>query len=244
MSLSGPAVAMPGFNPNRYPSQQTLGQGIYFAPENTVLYKEPSFQAPIIKQYQWDPTGATTSVMDVLDQVPIRARSCFVTFYPQLKLAMLAVVGENGKGWVEVVYQQHEDYGQIQTAWAPLKKTVEKAQSAKATKDWASHWGQYQTWLEFMKLNARPNGVIWLNGVPTYHQSVRSKPQDGAKFIPMTIMKRMRPLHVRGNWLLVEVIDINRQRPMGWLRWRDDDGQLLLFPNFSGQQQYTIPVFR
>jgi hypothetical protein len=35
---------------------------------------------------------------------------------------------------------------------------------------------------------------------------------------------------------LVEVLDFERNMPIGWIRWRDEDGNLLAFPNLSGDR--------
>jgi hypothetical protein len=46
----------------------------------------------------------------------------------------------------------------------------------------------------------------------------------------------MKVRHLRGNWLLVEALDFENNTPIGWIRWRDDDGNLMVFPNIN--QQY------
>jgi len=90
--------------------------------------------------------------------------------------------------------------------------------------------------------NARAHGIYWLDGVAAYDRALRQNPDDGAKLVPMTVIKDMRVLHARGNWLLVEATDINRQRPIGWIRWRTDAGELLVFTNLAGGRHVVVPA--
>ena len=102
-----------------------------------------------------------------------------------------------------------------------------------------SHFGRYQSWLDFMKFNARAHGVYWLNGVSEYHRSIRYKDDDKASFIPVTVIRDLKVRHIRGNWMLVEVVDFERNTPIGWVRWRDHDGNLMVFPNITSDR---LPV--
>lgn len=70
---------------------------------------------------------------------------------------------------------------------------------------------------------------------------MRVSPDDNAKPVEVTVVRSLKVKHVRGNWLLVEVLDFQNLTPMGWIRWRDDDGRLLAFVDFTHQRQ--LPVF-
>ena len=39
--------------------------------------------------------------------------------------------------------------------------------------------------------------------------------------------------------MLVEVLDFERNTPIGWVRWRDHDGNLMVFPNITSDR---LPV--
>lgn len=225
-----------GFGPSRYPSPQPIGQGIYFAPKEVTLYEQPTFKAPIVERLSWT-EQAKRAVFSKTQNRPVLARSCFLAFYPQLSLAVLPVIQETADGWVEVYYPM----GYETTAWVPLKATLQ-AQEPDALNNEPPHAGVYQTWFEFMRLNAKANGIYWLDGVDTYDQAIRSKPEDTAMLVPTKVIKRMRVMHVRGNWVLVEVVDFDKQKPIGWLRWRDEEGNLMMFPNFSQRQQWVLPM--
>ncbi len=228
-----------GFAPQSYKSGYAYGNGVYFAPYRFTLYSQPSETAPTVGEIHWGRKSGSKSIQAVRpDGSPaeVYADRLFFCFMPELDVAMMAVIGENDQGWVEVVYDQSKK----KTAWVRLKSQPVEATStterlAPLDTGEPEHFGVYQTWLEFMKLNAKASGIYWLSGVSEYQRSVRSSDDDKAKFIPITIMRDLKVKHIRGNWLLVEVLDFERNTPIGWVRWRDDDGNLMVFPNISGE---------
>lgn len=235
-----------GFAPQRYNAGYTYGNGVYFAPYTFKLYTKPDETAPMIGEFHWGRKTTGNSV-DVLtakgDRYAVYADHLFFCFYPQWDVAMMAVVGDDGNGWVEVVYDQSNK----KTGWVKLKDSPKQTATASDTSTLApiasnepAHFGVYETWLEFMKLNAKPSGIYWLSGVKEYNRSIRTSDADDAKLIPVTIIRDLKVRHVRGNWLLVEVLDFERNMPIGWVRWRDDDGNLMVFPNISGQQMPIV----
>lgn len=236
-----------GFAPQRYKSGYSYGNGVYFAPYQFTIYTQPDESAPVIGNFQWSRQTSGNSVDVTLpggERHAVYADHLFFCFYPQWDVAMMAVVGDDDKGWVEVIYDQASK----KTGWVRLKESPNHTASSTAGKETLaaletgepSHFGIYETWLEFMKLNAKPSGIYWLSGVKDYHRSVRSTDADDAKLIPVTIIRDLKVRHVRGNWLLVEVLDFERNMPIGWVRWRDDDGNLMVFPNISGQHMPTV----
>lgn len=229
-----------GFAPTTYPSKQVYGEGVYFAPQTLKLYSKADFNAKIVATYNWSKDNASTLVR-LPEGTPVLAKSIFLAFYPSLKLALLPVLSENGLGWAEVsCYQQGSKESTNQTAWVPLRATVEKEikQSGSLTYE-APHAGVFQPWLQFMRLNAKANGIVWLQGVSAYNKSMRSAPEDKAKLVQVQMPRQPHILHAKGSWLLMEVTDLGREHPIGWVRWRDDNGQLLAFPNFASQQGYS-----
>lgn len=243
LSSPQPAFAIQngyGFAPQKYQNGYTYGNGIYFAPYQFTIYTEPKADAPVIGTFRWShqTTGNTLEVFSAKgDEHSVYADHTFFCFYPQLDVAMMAVTGDTDDGWVEVIYDQAGH----KTGWVKAKATSAEANasssvtSPQAAKKEPAHFGLYQTWLEFMKLNAKASGIYWLSGVKEYNRSIRSSDTDEAKMLPVTIIRDLKVRHIRGNWLLVEVLDFQRNTPIGWVRWRDDNGNLMVFPNISGK---------
>jgi hypothetical protein len=232
-----------GFGPQTYKSGYNYGTGVYFAPHVFTLYSKPDEASPAIAEFHWN--KKTTSSVDVTtpdgDKRVLNTDHMFVCFYPQLDVAMMAVTGDQDDGWVEVIYDQSGP----RTGWVRIKETTPKTASKGDSLEpldtgEPSHFGVYQTWQEFMKLNARVDGIYWLTGVKDYNRSIRSSDADDAKIYPITIIRDLKVKFVRGNWMMVEVLDFERNTPIGWVRWRDDDGNLMVFPNITGQHQQPI----
>lgn len=225
-----------GFGPRLYKSGYNYGTGLYFAPYRFTVYEQPATTAPVIGEFRWGRNSRSNHI-DVFSSegqhFTLRSDHVFFCFYPELDVAMLAVIGDDEQGgWLEVVYdQQYQKTGWVQVGAGTSPTGGKESKPA--------HFGVFQTWLDFMKLNAKANGVYWLSGVNQYQRSVRQADADDAKLIPITIIRSLKVKHLRGNWMLVEVLDFERNTPIGWVRWRDDDGNLMVFPNLSGQH---LPV--
>lgn len=234
-----------GFSPQHYRGGYTYGNGVYFAPYVFTVYSKPDERAEPIAEFHWNRKTAQNAIDVTLpngDHRSVYADHLFFCFYPQLDVAMLPVMSDSDNGWVEVMYDQTNHKTGWVHAKAPETTTTENQTTAAQAdklpsfdKGEPAHFGVYQTWLEFMKLNAKADGIYWLSGVKEYNRSMRSADADDAKLIPVTIIRDLKVKHVRGNWLLVEVLDFERNTPIGWIRWRDDDGNLMVFPNISGQ---------
>jgi hypothetical protein len=227
-----------GFGPQAYKNGYAYGNGIYFAPYLFTLYSRPDETSPSIGEFHWNQRTGSALAVTTPDggKYSLRSDHVFFCFYPKLDVAMMPVIGEEN-GWVEVIYDQA---GQ-KSGWVRLKEEPAKTASNSAEhlppmdKGEPDHFGVYQTWQEFMKLNAKANGIYWLSGVKEYNRSVRSSDSDEAKIYPITIIRDLKVKFVRGNWMMVEVLDFERNTPIGWVRWRDDEGNLMVFPNISGQ---------
>jgi len=233
-----------GFSPQRYKDGTHYGTGVYFAPHKFTLYTEPKDSSPSLGTVEWNnKSGLNGLHITSAEGMPKNAYAdkLFFCYYPELNIAMMAVAGENGDGWVEVIYDQQNQ----KTAWVKAKQESDAETPAKGNSSSASeaHLGVYQTWLEFMKYNAKNNGIYWLSGVVDYNRALRSKDEDTAKLISTTVIRKLKVRYVRGNWLLVEIQDFEMNAPIGWLRWRDDDGNLLIFPNLNGSTHPMTPSF-
>jgi hypothetical protein len=110
----------------------------------------------------------------------------------------LAVTGRKGE-WVRVIY---DDAGR--EGWITPPR----------------HWG-YHPWDRFLK----GREVRLLSGLKKELYLLRPEPDpDTRASVTIERRQRMRVIEVMGDWMLV-VIDLSGT---GWLRWKDDDGRLLI----------------
>lgn len=230
LMFSPSVYAAYGFGPKYYNSQQNFGNGIFFAPYQTQVFSAPDENSPLIDTFSWraDTRNLNTPIRSERTGQSLPAYKPFIAFYPQLEVAMMSVVGDTEDGWLEVIYDQERG----KTGWVKCH--------ARQGEGSTSHFGTYQTWGDFMKYNAKAHGVYWLTGVNEYNRSIRTKSEDTAPLLPITVIRKMKVLHVRGNWMLVEVLDFERNTPIGWVRWRDNEGNLMAFPNIPQDAQQLM----
>ncbi len=234
-----PAWAMqPGLQPKRFSDARSYGIGVYFAPSVMPLYAHPDPASEPMDVWTWKPDSRGMYVKSEAKRLSEPAGRRFLAFYPTLKMAVLPVVGDNGEGWVEVLIEPRRGANDPKaTAWVPLREKF----NPDDTTEWPRHWARFQPWLDFMRANARATGIVWLSGVPEYQRSLRQQPKDDAELLDLTLIRQLKVHHARGNWLLVEAWDFNRESPIGWVRWRDKEGKLLVFPNFAQKRDAMIP---
>ncbi|MEB3206702.1 MAG: hypothetical protein VKK59_05065 [Vampirovibrionales bacterium] len=237
--------ALSGFSPSQYNSATQYGQGVFYAPQALTLFREPSAQSAVEATLTWSTTQSSLSVQLSSEPLPLRAQSVFLAFYPEAGLALLPIISYGDNDWVEVLYRQDRPASEDQaTAWvktmapADASANVRRAEAASSAYPF---WGFSQSWTAFFRLNGRRNGLYWLTGVSGYHQSPRTEPDDKASLVEITAPTKADVKHLRGNWVLMAYHDFGQQQPMGWVRWRDDDGRLMQFVNFSAQPSVLIP---
>ena len=223
-----------GFGPRNYDNGAVYGQGVYFAPNRTAVSAQPDENAQLLQDISWQQSNGTSKVYSNINNQPLKPDQTFFCFYPNLDVAMMAVVGDNGEGWVEVVYdQQTKSTGWVklwpEVTGKPTPGELPRLEQVSAP----PHFGHFYTWVDFMKHNAKAHGIYWLTGVSSYHRSIRMMDKDDSPLLETMAIRDLKVRHVRGNWMLVEVLDFARNTPIGWVRWRDSEGNLLVFPNIT-----------
>ncbi|MEB3246033.1 MAG: hypothetical protein VKJ06_08635 [Vampirovibrionales bacterium] len=240
------------------------GQGVFYAPPMLKIYAAPNIASPLKALVCWQPGQDAQSVglaeapaaISSGSFQPVQARNVFLAYYPNAGIAILPVVAYGENDWVEVAYLQRkasppsggDSALNAQGASAVVAEAAatgwvqvnESDSGANASAQTPAHYGRMQSWQSFMRLNGRKNGVYWLSGVGSYAQALRREPEDTAPLVPVTAAQHPVVMHVKGNWMLVEMRDFGQKHPMGWLRWRDEQGQLLMFVNFAGVTQAPL----
>ena len=65
------------------------------------------------------------------------------------------------------------------------------------------------------------------------NKNLYSKAEDGAQVVDsFKYAKYIEPWFVNGNFLMVKIIDYDNKQKTGYIRWRTDDGKLLVFVKF------------
>jgi len=232
VSTGLPAIAALGYTPHSKTVKLNYGQGVWYAPHSFTIYSKPSTDSAHLADITWDANSDQT-LTEALAHGSLPARQCMVAYYPTYQLGLLTVVGDAEPNWVEVVWDQtNNKTGWVQTTDTPKLGFLPKP-------------GMFQTWTDFMITHAKPAGIQWFNGVPDSIRQLHSQPDDYAKVVPAFYLQRLKVLHLKGNWMLMQGLDLERNSPIGWVRWREENGQLLLFPNLDvpenpWRKQYTV----
>jgi hypothetical protein len=242
--LYAQAAPLEGFGPQNT-AQLPLDTGnVVLAPKRFTLCPGPELtaQCTTLSRSAGQSTGTVNSytVFDETSKVFYPATKLFFTLYPKVGLAAMAVKQENAQGWAEIIINPLNNTKATQNAtinspsssvWMPVKDW-DPSQTLSA--QLGDQRGLLLTLQDYMKIFSKAYGAFWLNGVRESQRVLKSSPDDSAKVIPILMSRRLTVKHVRGNWLLVEIVDFDHTAPIGWLRWRDENGKLLMFHKAPG----------
>ena len=180
------------------------GIGAFNAPNEFNIYSEPSENSQLIKTIKWDEKG-------VLDNT-IKENDLFISFIPSQNIAYCSVKDEID-GWVKIFYSQ----SQGKSGWV---KTTTK--------------NRYVSWLGFYMSWGRKNGVYFFKDMPDINKRLMSAPEaTSQKLWGITYPKYIKMTLIRGNWMMVKLLDFGNEAKIGWIQWRDENGNFLIFPNMK-----------
>ncbi|MBO6087385.1 hypothetical protein J6P92_03445 [bacterium] len=178
--------------------------GLYQAPNEIVLYKEPSESSNIVHSISW--IGAK------IFPETVKAKDLFFVYIPDKNLGLLAVTDET-EDWVEVIYNNSTgDKG-----W--LKKDDPY---------------RFMSWVMFYNMYGRKYGLKLLKEVPDEAKDLHSSTEEKSQIVgTINMPKKINLTAIRGNWALVSVYDIDKVPKTGYLRWRSDKGVKYYFPDIK-----------
>ena len=180
------------------------GIGAFNAPNEFNIFTEPNETSTKITTIKWNEKG--------LQNTNIQENELFVSFIPSENIAYCAVDDEID-GWVKIFYSQ----SQGKSGWV---KTTPK--------------NRYVSWLGFYMSWGRRNGVYFFKDMPDINKRLLSAPEaDSQKVWGITYPKYIKLTLVRGNWMMVKLVDFGNEVKIGWIQWRDENGKFLIFPNMK-----------
>lgn len=82
----------------------------------------------------------------------------------------------------------------------------------------------YKEWSSFL------TEVVAVEIVDVNKNPIRSKPQDNASILAQVPGAQLRPIAVKGDWLMVSTVGLaDRIVPTGWIRWKKDEVLLIKY---------------
>lgn len=194
--------------PNTVSLNYTNTFGVYQVDHAIVVYDKPDEKATIKQKIVWTSENVIPKSLSLTD--------LFVVYIQKKDLALMAVTDETDD-WVEVIYNN---------------RTGEKG--------WIKKDDPYKfnTWVNFYNMYGKKYGLVILNGAPETVYSMYGTPEEKQKVISTINRPELINLNIiRGNWMLVTVLDSDQTPKTGYVRWRSDDGVKYLFPNLQNNAQ-------
>lgn len=134
----------------------------------------------------------------------------FAVLINEKELGFLYVTDTDEDGWVEVIY----DKSIGAKAWVHTQDKM-----------------QFLPWINFYNLYGRKYGLALLKDAPKNIYTLHSQCEDSSQSISkLNHVKKIKPVKVSGNWVLVTVADLDEAPKSGWLKWRNTDGTIYAFP--------------
>lgn len=181
--------------------EHTNTLGLYQAPSEIVLYKEPYASSNIVHSISW--------IGNKIFPESVKTSDLFIVFLPEKNLGFLAVTDETDE-WVQVIYNNSTgDKG-----W--IKKDDPY---------------RFMSWIMFYNMYGKKYGLNLLKEAPAEAKDLHTSTDDKSQIVGTINMPQKINLNVmRGNWALVSVMDIDRTPKTGYVRWRSDNGVKYYFP--------------
>ncbi len=181
--------------------EHTNTLGLYQAPSEIVLYKEPYQSSNIVHSISW--------IGDKIFPESVKANDLFIVFLPQKNLGFLAVTDETDE-WVQVIYNNSTG----------AKGWIKKDDPYR-----------FMSWIMFYNMYGKKYGLNLLKEAPAEAKDLHTSTDDKSQIVGTINMPQKIILNVmRGNWALVSVMDIDKIPKTGYVRWRSDNGVKYYFP--------------
>ena len=175
--------------------------GVYQVPHAIILYNEPDENSGIKEKIVWDSENVVPQNLERKDM--------FVMYLEDKDFAIMAVTDET-EDWVEVIYN-----------------------NATGDKGWIKKDDPYKfnTWVNFYSMYGRKYGLKILKGTPEAIKSMYGTPEQTKAISVINQPKIINLNIIKGNWMLVTVVDADKTPKTGYVRWRGDAGVKYLFPD-------------
>ena len=182
-------------------SERTIG--FLKVPQSFSLYALPSYDSKIedIVKFENFEVKLSKTTIDVSD--------LYSVYNEEKKLGYCSVLDEQD-GWYQIVY----DKNNLKTGWIKPGNNDDFIQLR-----------------DFYTLYGKLNGLYYMKNVDYRKRGLYSGAyKNSQKIDGFTLVKSIKLHKISGNWALVTVLDYDNKPKIGYIRWREDDGTILVFP--------------
>ena len=187
------------------------GIGVLNLPSNYTVYKYPYFDSHVLREVNYD-NIRKSAIVRTLDMRKIS----YIAYVPSNNVALLAVDLNPGNDWYGVFIDQKN--GEIGWVYTEDKSA-------------------FMTYKELFYKYGKQYGIRFFNDLPKDDKVLYAKEDKSSRILDeINYPEHVNFTVIRGNWLLAVVKDLTKQAKVGWFNWRNEDGTLNMFPNFSEQR--------
>ncbi|MBQ2644675.1 hypothetical protein IJG14_03775 [bacterium] len=183
------------------------GIGVLKIEDDFEVYAKPDANSKILKSFEL-PRKNSAIVQDSRKVI-----NPYIVNIPSQKEYYATISEYPEKNWVQIYYNQNGK----EVGWV---KMPDKS--------------NFLTWKEFMYKYGKKNGVVIMKDIAMKDFKLYSQDSEESQVIDeFTYPEYIALRIIRGNWMLVTVVDTGTVYKTGWFRWRTDDGKLRVFPKMK-----------
>lgn len=91
----------------------------------------------------------------------------------------------------------------------------------------------FMYWEDFLNLYGRKRGVYIFNNTPDIYKRLYSQEKEESTMVDsFNFPKHIALWLIKGNWMLVKITTYDGLTKTGWMRWRTENGAVMVFPDF------------
>ncbi len=198
-----PMSAKADILPNALSPLDAVALGMYQVPKHVVIYANPDLKSNVVFEADWNFENFKSSSGD--------EDTFFSVFIKAKELGFIEVI-DFTDDWLKVVYDKIDK----KTGWIKSEDI------------------RFLNWRNFYNLYGRKYGLYMVENLPNTLKELRtdtdSNSQSAGKIVKPI---KINLVKLKGNWVLVRVLDVNYTVKIGYLRWRSDEGKIFFFPNIK-----------
>ena len=186
------------------------GIGVLNMPKSYTIYQYPRTDSNILREVNYENMKRSA----IVNSVDMRKVS-YVAYVPENNVALLTVDLNPGNDWYSVFIDQQSG----ETGWVYEKNE-----------------DNFYTYKRLFYKYGKPFGIRFFSDLDEGAKIIYSQPdKKSQKIEEVKYPKHITFTVIKGNWILANVNDIGKASKIGWIKWRNDDGTLNMFPHFKEQ---------
>lgn len=184
------------------------GIGLLNMPRSYTVYQYPYNDAKPIREVNYD-AMTKSAIVNTIDMRKVS----YVAYVPENDVAFLTVDLNPGNNWYCVYLNQETG----ETGWV-----------------YNENDDDFFTYRRFFYKYGKKYGIRFFNDLDEDKKGLYSQPTKKSQLLSTAKYPRFISFTIiQGNWLLGNVNELGSTSKIGWIRWRNNNGTLNMFPNFK-----------